>query len=91
MAATIIPIRGARPKIEPAMLETVNGGHAIRGLTPQEVAYLRDELAPIRAVNELRRIHEAKERLQERVMIAALLVGWFCLIFFAFQVGRAGL
>lgn len=63
----------------------------VRALTPEEADYLRRELAPIRAGNELRRIRERRQRLQRVVTAAALVVAVFCLIYFSFQIGRGAL
>jgi hypothetical protein len=59
-----------------------------RALSQTEVAYLARELAPLRAKHELRRMREQRERLQRIVTVAALVVAWFCILFFAFQMGR---
>lgn len=64
---------------------------ATRPLNEGEIAYLRDYMAPVRNEVELRRLKERRERVQRIVLVAALAVAWFCLVYFCWQLGRGAL
>lgn len=78
-----------------ATIHHLHRQHSVRGLTPAEVEYLRRDLAPIRAQHELKRLRqqmrdrqERRERLRKLVAVGAVIVAWFCILYFAFQMGR---